>query len=225
AQELAARMRISGYEFVKVVVVRMDGRYAVLGIPAPRRIDMKALAQIVGVKRIHLATENEFKDLFPDCELGAMPPFGNLYGLPTVVDQEVSYSENMVINAGTHAEALRLRWADFQRLVRPRVGRFAVPPPGELAAQKKSRREKARRKAKAQAKARRRGKGKLRKGRPKKKARAKKKARTKKKARGRKKVRASKKRAPRSKSARKKKARATRKRSVRRGKKRARKRR
>lgn len=138
AQELAARMHVPGREFVKVVVVKLNGSYALAALPAHRRIDLKALARAAGVRKCSLATENEFQQLFLDCEVGAMPPFGNLYNLPTYVDQEVAYNEVIVINAGTHAEAIRVRFNDLKRLVHPRVGRFAVPPPIEVAARRKS---------------------------------------------------------------------------------------
>ena len=118
AQQLAARMHVPGHEFVKVVVVKMDGAYALAALPAPRRVNFKQLARTGGVKRCSLASESEFQQLFPDCELGAMPPFGSLYNLPTYVDQELITAENIVINAGTHAEAIRVRYSDFNRLAR-----------------------------------------------------------------------------------------------------------
>lgn len=153
AQELSARMHISGYEFVKVVVVKLDGAYALAALPAPLRINFRALAEAAGAKKCSLASEEEFQQLFPDCELGAMPPFGNLYNLPTFVDQDVTHNENIVVNAGTHAEAIRLRYADFSRLVRPRVVRFGEPPPAEVAARMKAEKDRARKKARAQARA------------------------------------------------------------------------
>lgn len=153
AQELAARMHISGFEFTKAVVVKLDGEFALVAVPAPLRINFKELARAAGAKKARLANEQEFQQFFPDCELGAMPPFGNLYQLPTYADIEVTRNENMVINAGTHAEALRLRFSDFNRLARPRVGRFAEPPPAEIAAQKKAERARARKKAKKKSRA------------------------------------------------------------------------
>jgi len=153
AQELAARMHISGFEFTKAVVVKLDGQFALVAVPAPLRINFKELANAAGAKKCQLASEKEFQEFFPDCELGAMPPFGNLYQLATYADIEVTRNENMVINAGTHSEALRLRFSDFNRLARPRVGRFAEPPPAEIAAQKKAERAKARKKAKKKSRA------------------------------------------------------------------------
>jgi Ala-tRNA(Pro) deacylase len=176
AQELAARLHVPGREFTKAVVVKTDAGYLLVALPAPLRINFKMLAKGMGVKKCRLANETEFQQLFPDCELGAMPPFGNLYNMPTYVDQDVALNENIVINAGTHAEAIRLRYADFARLARPRLIRFGEPPPAEIAAKKKA--------ARAQKKGR--------KGKPKARAKGKKKAKApprKKKARARKKSR------------------------------------
>jgi Ala-tRNA(Pro) deacylase len=133
AQQLAARMHVPGREFVKAVVVRIDGRYALAAVPAHRLVDEKALARVARAGRCVLAGEAEFRELFPECELGAMPPLGNLYGLETYVDAEVTRDETVVANAGTHAEAIRLRYADLARLAHPTVGRFAVPTPSETA--------------------------------------------------------------------------------------------
>jgi len=191
AQELSARLHISGYEFVKVVVVKMDGQFALAALSAPLRVNFKQLAQVAGVKKVSLASEEEFQQLFPDCELGAMPPFGNLYSLPTYVEQDVAASENIVVNAGTHAEAIRLRYSDFARLARPRLGRFGEPHPVEVAARKKAAKAEARRAAKARSKKKAKPKRKA-KRKPKKKAKKKpkKKARPKKKKVARRKKRA-----------------------------------
>jgi Ala-tRNA(Pro) deacylase len=167
AQQLAARLHVPGREFVKVVVVKMDGQFALAVLPAPLRVNLKTLAEGAGTKKCQIASETEFQQLFPDCELGAMPPFGNLYNLPTYVDQELTFDENIVINAGTHAEAIRLRYSDFARLARPKVVRFGEPPPAEVAAKKKAAKAAARKKKAKKAK---RGK-KAKKARPKKKAR------------------------------------------------------
>lgn len=140
AQQLAAGMHVPGREFVKAVVVRLDERYALAAVPAHRLVDVKALARLAGAARCKLATEAEFRDLFPECEVGAMPPVGRLYGLPTYVDEEVTRDESVVANAGTHAEAVRVRYEDLARVARPTVGRFAVPPPSEPAGQKPARR-------------------------------------------------------------------------------------
>jgi Ala-tRNA(Pro) deacylase len=149
AQQLAARMHVPGREFVKTVVVRVDGRYALAAVPAHRLVDEKALARVARAGRCVLASEAEFRELFPDCELGAMPPVGNLYGLETYVDAEVTRDETVVANAGTHAEAIRVRYADLARLARPTVGRFAVPTPAEIASRRKAGKARAARAASA----------------------------------------------------------------------------
>jgi len=142
AQQLAARLHVPGREFVKVVVVKLNGSYALAVLPAPLRIQFKALAAAAGVKKCQLASESEFQQLFSDCELGAMPPFGTLYNLPTYADDSLQQDETLVFNAGTHAEAIRLRYSDFVRLARPRVLRFGEPPPQEKAAKKKAAKKK-----------------------------------------------------------------------------------
>jgi Ala-tRNA(Pro) deacylase len=131
AQQLAARVHVPGREFVKAVVVQLDDHYAIAAVPAHRLVDEKALARVAGAKQCRLATEAEFRDLFPECEVGAMPPVGRLYNLPTYVDDEVTRDESIVANAGTHAEAIRLRYLDLARVVEPVVGRFGVPSPTE----------------------------------------------------------------------------------------------
>lgn len=178
AQELAHEMHVPGHEFVKAVVVKVDGRHALAAVPAHRLVDLEALARVAKVKNCSLATEDDLAELFPDCELGAMPPFGNLYQLPTFVDKEVADNETVVINAGTHGEAVRLRYTDLNRLAAPDVGSFAVAPPAEVAAhmavpQRKLPKTKAIRK--------------VTKASPKRKARPKKKAKSSKKAKARKK--------------------------------------
>jgi len=183
AQQLAARLHVPGREFVKVVVVKMDGQFALAVLPAPLRVNLKTLAEGAGTRKCQIASETEFQQLFPDCELGAMPPFGNLYNLPTYVDQELTFDENIVINAGTHAEAIRLRYSDFARLARPKVVRFGEPPPAEVAAKKKAARAAARKAKKAQKAKKGKKAKKAKKAKPRKKARARKKARPKKKAR------------------------------------------
>ena len=128
AQQLAAEMHVPGREFVKAVVVKLDGRFALAATPAHRRVDPAALARLAGATVCSVAAESEFESLFPDCERGAMPPFGNLYDLETFVDLEVTLDETVVVNAGTHAESIRLAYADFGRLVQPRIGQLAYGP-------------------------------------------------------------------------------------------------
>jgi len=121
AQELAAIMHVPGKEIAKVVILKIDGRFAMAVIPAPQKIDFERFKVATGIKEVALASEKEFQNLFPDCEVGAMPPFGNLYGLPVYVAQPLKEDKEIVFNAGSHTEAIRMQYADFERLVNPTV--------------------------------------------------------------------------------------------------------
>ncbi len=125
AQELAQALHIPGGELVKVVIVKADGTYRMAVLPASRRIDMAALKKYWNAA-VAIASEQEFKDLFPEAEIGAMPPFGNLYNIEVLVDTSLTADEHIVFNAGTHYNAVRMRYRDFERLVRPRVASFSV---------------------------------------------------------------------------------------------------
>ncbi len=127
AQGAAAMMQISGKELAKTVVLRAGekGEQTVLAVlPGPRHVKLDKMAAVVG-KPVRLATEVEFCSLFPDCELGAMPPFGSLYELPVYVDESLAKDEQIVFNAGTHRDAVRLRYEDFVRLAKPKICSFA----------------------------------------------------------------------------------------------------
>jgi Ala-tRNA(Pro) deacylase len=125
AQGVAAVTHVHGRELAKTVVIRADGRFVLAVLPAPGRVDLKRFREVVGADLVSLATEVEFQGLFPGCEPGAMPPFGNLYGLPVFVDQKLTLDRTIVFNAGTHSEAIRMEYADFERLVQPKVAAFA----------------------------------------------------------------------------------------------------
>lgn len=129
AQEIAAHAHIPGKELAKTVIVNIDGAMAMAVLPAAFNVDFAAMENELGAMRVELATENEFRDLFPQCELGAMPPFGNLYGLPVYVARKLAEDETIAFNAGTHRELVRLAYKDFERLVQPRVITFAAKPP------------------------------------------------------------------------------------------------
>jgi Ala-tRNA(Pro) deacylase len=124
AQGAAATMKISGKELAKTVVLRAGEDTILAVLPAAPHANLEKLASLLG-KPVRLATEQEFSSLFPDCELGAMPPFGELYGLPVYVDESLAADEEIVFNAGTHRDAIRMRYADFARLVKPVVSAFA----------------------------------------------------------------------------------------------------
>ncbi len=124
AQGAAATMQISGKELAKSVVLWAGEEMILAVLPAPNHVRLEKLATEVG-KSVRLATEQEFSSLFPDCELGAMPPFGSLYNLPVYVDESPAADEAIVFNAGTHRDAIRMRYDDFLRVAKPQVCSFA----------------------------------------------------------------------------------------------------
>ncbi len=127
AQELAQALHTPGRELVKVVIVKADDTYWMAVLPASRKIDMNKLKTLLNAKTLSFATEQEMKVLFPEAEIGAVPPFGNLYGTNVCIDTTLSKDENITFNAGTHYAAIRLKYRDFERLLRPSVGDFTVP--------------------------------------------------------------------------------------------------
>ena len=121
AQKIAAAAHVRGREMAKIVMVKIDGQLAMSVLPADLALDLEQLRRATDADAAELASEAEFKDRFPDCEGGAMPPFGNLYGLPVFVADAFTRLEHIAFNAGNHREIIRLRFADFLRLVRPRM--------------------------------------------------------------------------------------------------------
>ncbi len=119
AQEVAASAHIKGKELAKTVMIKLDGAMAMAVCSASCKIDFEMLREAMSVQEAELAAEREFKDLFPGCEIGAMPPFGNLYNLPVYVYDELSRDEEIAFNAGTHRELVKLAYADFERLAKP----------------------------------------------------------------------------------------------------------
>ncbi len=126
AQEIAAAAEVPGQELAKTIIVRIDGELAMAVLPASYRVDTGLLAQAAGAKKVEIAAESDFADLFPGCELGAMPPFGNLFGLKVFVAEKLAQDREIVFNAGTHRELIRLGYADFERMVKPVKAAFAV---------------------------------------------------------------------------------------------------
>jgi Ala-tRNA(Pro) deacylase len=126
AQEVAEAQQVPGMELAKVVIVRSGGEFAMLVLPAPYRVDLERARTALGHPDLVLAHEHEFTRLFPECEPGAMPPFGNLYGLAVWVDEVLTKDEEIVFNAGTHTQTVTMRYADFARLVQPRVAGLDV---------------------------------------------------------------------------------------------------
>jgi Ala-tRNA(Pro) deacylase len=121
AQEVAASAHIPGKQIAKTVMVLIDGQMAMAVLPATDHVDLRLMKKAIGAKKVELASEREFKDLFPDCEIGAMPPFGNLYDLDVFVAEHLREDEEIAFNAGTHTELIRLSYADFETLVKPKV--------------------------------------------------------------------------------------------------------
>lgn len=125
AQGIAAVAHISGREVAKSVIVKLDGALAMAVLPASYQVDLIALKRTTGVQTAELASEREFKQHFPDCETGAMPPFGNLYGIPVYVDETLAEDREIAFNAGSHYELIRMAYDDFERLVGPEVMSFS----------------------------------------------------------------------------------------------------
>jgi Ala-tRNA(Pro) deacylase len=121
AQETAQSAHIPGKEMAKTVMVKVDGKMAMMVVPASDHLDVPELRRAIGAGKVELATEGEFKSLFPDCEIGAMPPFGNLYGLDVFASARLAEDENIAFNAGSHTELIKLAYRDFEHLVSPKI--------------------------------------------------------------------------------------------------------
>jgi Ala-tRNA(Pro) deacylase len=126
AQQIAASAHIPGRKMVKTVMVVINGMMAMAVLPASYYVDFNLLKDITGEGNVRLASETEFKDMFPDCEVGAMPPFGNLYNISVYVAKVVQEEEEIAFNAGTHTEIIQMSYRDFERLVHPLVLKFAT---------------------------------------------------------------------------------------------------
>ena len=125
AQRIAQAEHVKGRHHAKVVIVKSGEQHLMTVLPADHQIDLKKLKNAVG-KAVSLDSEQEFKPLFPDCAVGAMPPFGNLYGVPTYVDKSLSQEEYIVFEAGTHTDAIKLSYRDYEKIAKPRVEDFAI---------------------------------------------------------------------------------------------------
>lgn len=125
AQEVAAAEHVPGKLVAKVVMAYAGDKMVMLALPAPFRVDLGKAAAALGAKQVRLAQEEEFAPIFSDCEVGAMPPFGNLYDLPVYVDKALAEDETIVFQAGTHTDTVSMKYADYQRLVKPKVAEFA----------------------------------------------------------------------------------------------------
>jgi Ala-tRNA(Pro) deacylase len=127
AQEIVASAHIPGKQLAKPVIVKLDGELAMAVLPASDKIDFERLQAAAGARTVALANEQDFQDQFPECEVGAMPPFGQLYGLDVWVAARLAEDEEIAFNAGDHSELIRMAYRDFDRLVQPKVGQFSSP--------------------------------------------------------------------------------------------------
>ena len=132
AQEIAASAHVPGKELAKTVMAAADGQMVMAVLPASHRVVLDFLAEATGAENVRLASEREFCDRFPDCDIGAMPPFGNLYGMDVFVSESLTEDEEIAFNAGSHTELIRLPYREFERLVQPNVVRLAYADAVEI---------------------------------------------------------------------------------------------
>ena len=133
AQGIAGLTHISGKELAKTVIVRLDGKLAMAVLPANFHVDLELLRKAANAKSVALAAEEEFKDRFPECETGAMPPFGNLFALDVFADDSLKADKEIAFNAGTHRELVRMTWEDYKKLAEPKIVRIAAGRRAEAA--------------------------------------------------------------------------------------------
>ncbi len=134
AQGIAALTHVSGKKLAKTVIVKIDGILAMAVVPASFHVDLDRLRALTGAQTVEIASEQEFKDAFPDCETGAMPPFGNLYDMSVYADVSLAENEEITFSAGTHRELVRMNWSDMVRLVNPLVAPLTHGRPAVVAA-------------------------------------------------------------------------------------------
>ena len=126
AQEIAASAHISGKELAKTVMIKIEGKIVMAVLPASYKISFDQLKEVLDVDDVKLANEQEFMDKFPDCEVGAMPPFGNMYGMDVYVAESLAEDEEIAFNACSHTELIKMRFDDFEELVKPIRLRFSA---------------------------------------------------------------------------------------------------
>jgi Ala-tRNA(Pro) deacylase len=125
AQAVAGAAGIPGKVLAKTVIINVNGKKAMAVLPASYKVDFNMLEIAIGAKNVELASENEFKDLFPDCEVGAMPPFGNLYDMNVYVAESLTDNEEIAFNACSHRELIKMAYKDYEILVKPKVIKFS----------------------------------------------------------------------------------------------------
>jgi Ala-tRNA(Pro) deacylase len=128
AQETAALAHVPSKGLAKTVIVKIEGALAMAVLPASHEVDLSLLRAATRARTVSLAKEKEFKERFLECEIGAMPPFGNLYGMAVFVDESLTQGKEIVFNAGSHDELVRLSYEDFERLVQPVIVKLSCPP-------------------------------------------------------------------------------------------------
>ena len=126
AQEVAASAHIAGRELAKTIIVQLDGSMAMAVLPANKKIVLQDLRDVTGSDQVKFASEETFREKFPECETGAMPPFGNLYGMEVYLAESLTTNDEIAFNAGTHTEVIKMKFADFERLVKPHVVAFTT---------------------------------------------------------------------------------------------------
>jgi Ala-tRNA(Pro) deacylase len=126
AQGVAGLTHISGKELAKTVIVKLDGKLVMVVVPAMLHVDLALLKKATNSQSAALASEDDFREVFPQCETGAMPPFGKLFGMPVFADESLTRDKEIAFNAGTHRELIRMSWDDFMRLAEPAIGRFGA---------------------------------------------------------------------------------------------------
>jgi Ala-tRNA(Pro) deacylase len=126
AWETASRSHVPEEKLAKTVILKLDGAFVMVVLPASRHVNIAALGAAAKARTVRLASESEFKKRFPDCEVGAMPPFGNLYGIPVLVDASLAQEDEIVFNACSHSELMRMSYADFAELTKPTVLEFSA---------------------------------------------------------------------------------------------------
>jgi len=126
AMEVAASAHVSGKDLAKTVMVKVDGKMTMVVLPASYKIDFGLLKEVTGTKKVELAEEDEFKTMFPNCEVGAMPPFGNLYNLDVYVSETLTMDTEIAFAAGFHTELIKMTYVDFNKLVKPIIMRISV---------------------------------------------------------------------------------------------------
>lgn len=126
AREIALTAHVPAKEVAKTVVVKTDDRFIMTVVPASDMVDLKTLKKLLGAATVSLAGEEDFKDMFPDCEPGAMPPFGNLFDMEVIVSDDLQENQQIAFNAGTHHELVKMAYKDFEQLVQPRQANVGV---------------------------------------------------------------------------------------------------